>query len=100
MNFTKRWLFHSLPVAASSVLLVLAAYSSVGVTEADAYEPQVNCFPAITGPASLPAGLAGVAYTPVTFTGSGCGTPYVWTATGLPSGMSMSTDGVLSGTPV
>jgi hypothetical protein len=42
----------------------------------------------------------GVAITPVTFPGLyGGGAPYVFSATGLPAGLVMSTGGVLSGTP-
>ena len=63
----------------------------------------------ITGPTSLGDGQATVAYSSVTFGATG-GTAmefppqdrsgmYVWSATGLPNGMSMSVHGVLSGTP-
>jgi len=55
---------------------------------------------AVTGPSSLPTGMEGTVYGPVTFTASGgSGTGYTWSATGLPSGMSVSPGGVLSGTP-
>jgi len=51
------------------------------------------------GPLSLSAGILGVAYGPVTFQASG-GTGYVWSATGLPPGMSIdSSTGALGGTP-
>ena len=55
----------------------------------------------ITGPASLPTGTQGVAYGPVAFTATGgTGTGYTWSETGgLPTGMSFSPGGVLSGTP-
>jgi hypothetical protein len=63
----------------------------------------------ITSPSSLSAGQDSVAYTSVTFSATG-GTAmefppqdrsgmYVWSAIGLPTGMSMSVHGVLSGTP-
>ncbi len=48
----------------------------------------------------LPDGVAGQPYTQITmaaFNGLG---PYSWSATGLPSGLTMSSEGVLSGTPV
>ena len=48
---------------------------------------------------TLPAGTVGVPYGPVTLTASGGTPPYTWTATGLPAGLSLSTAGVLSGTP-
>ncbi len=54
----------------------------------------------ITGPASLPAGTVNVAYTATTITASGGTQPYVWSATGLPAGLSIgSASGVISGTP-
>jgi len=55
----------------------------------------------ITGPGSLSAGTAGVAYGPVTFTATaGTGAGYVWSASGLPAGMSINAStGALGGTP-
>ena len=54
------------------------------------------CSPSTT----LPAGTVGTAYSGVTFTATGgTGTGYTWSATGLPAGLSLSTTGVLSGTP-
>ena len=48
---------------------------------------------------SLPAGRINLAYT-TTLTGSGGATPYTWTATGLPTGLTLNpATGVLSGTP-
>ena len=44
--------------------------------------------------------VQGVSITPVTLVGSGgAGGPYTFSATGLPAGLTLSTDGVLSGTP-
>ena len=44
--------------------------------------------------------VQGVAITPVTMVGSGgAGGPYTFTATGLPTGLTMSTTGTISGTP-
>ena len=48
---------------------------------------------------SLANGQAGVAYTPVQLIASGGSGIYFWSATGLPPGLSVSTAGVLSGTP-
>ncbi|MDT3442954.1 MULTISPECIES: ExeM/NucH family extracellular endonuclease [unclassified Pseudofrankia] len=39
------------------------------------------------------------AITPLTLTASGGTAPYTWTATGLPAGLAISSDGVVSGTP-
>jgi hypothetical protein len=51
-------------------------------------------------PANLPQGIVGQVYpaTPVG-TVTGGASPYSWTATGLPAGMTLSAVGVLSGTP-
>jgi hypothetical protein len=44
--------------------------------------------------------VQGTAITPVTLTGTGgTGGPYTFTATGLPAGLSMSSNGTISGTP-
>jgi N-acetylneuraminic acid mutarotase len=55
--------------------------------------------PIITGPASLPAGIVGTQYQATTITASGGTVPYSWSATGLPPGLSISSSGVISGTP-
>jgi|GEM_PF-792494 len=48
---------------------------------------------------SLPGGTQGTAYPSTQLGATGGTTPYTWTATGLPSGLSLSSGGVLSGTP-
>ncbi|MEO8595199.1 MAG: putative Ig domain-containing protein, partial [Candidatus Solibacter sp.] len=46
------------------------------------------------------AAVQGVAITPVTMLGSGgAGAPFTFSATGLPAGLSMASDGTISGTP-
>ena len=53
-----------------------------------------------TAPPSLPWGRQYVAYYPaVTMQAAGGTPPYMWTATGLPLGMTMSSAGVLTGVP-
>ncbi|MGB7720281.1 MAG: putative Ig domain-containing protein [Bryobacteraceae bacterium] len=54
----------------------------------------------ITGPSSLPAGTETVYYGLVTFTSTGGLGAIAWKATGLPTGLTMSTGGMLAGTPV
>src|SRR6266849_5908893 len=49
--------------------------------------------------ASLPNGVISVAYTSTTLQAQSGIAPYNWTAAGLPAGLSLSTAGVLSGTP-
>ena len=47
---------------------------------------------------TLPSGTVSSAYSPVTLTAQGGTAPYVWTATGLPGGIMLSSSGQLSGT--
>jgi uncharacterized protein (TIGR03437 family) len=60
--------------------------------------------PAVTSSATLPAGIRGIAYTPVTLTAQG-GANYTWTVmagggtTGLPPGMTLTAAGKVQGTP-
>ncbi|HUA60071.1 MAG TPA: putative Ig domain-containing protein [Verrucomicrobiae bacterium] len=47
---------------------------------------------------TLPSGVAGTAYT-TTLTATGGDQPYTWTAPGIPTGLTLSAAGTLSGTP-
>src|SRR5262249_36067030 len=52
------------------------------------------------GSAPLPLGTMAAAYGPATLVAAGgTGGPYTWTATNLPTGLTLSSAGVLSGTP-
>ncbi|WP_436531749.1 ExeM/NucH family extracellular endonuclease [Actinoplanes sp. HUAS TT8] len=53
---------------------------------------------AVTGPGTQSA-TAGTAITPLTLVAKGGSSPYVWTALDLPSGLTISDSGVVSGTP-
>jgi hypothetical protein len=65
-----------------------------------AYSLTINPAPAITGPASLPVGVVGLAYPITNMTAAGGTLPYAWSATGLPTGLSIDAiTGVISGTP-
>ena len=64
----------------------------------------LNCSVTVNGPPAATCisitAVQNVAITPVTLTGSGgTGTGYTFTATGLPSGLSISSSGTISGTP-
>src|SRR5207244_1162443 len=52
----------------------------------------------VTNPGTQNA-TAGTAIAPLTLSASGGTAPYTWTAAGLPSGLTISPDGVVSGTP-
>ncbi len=54
----------------------------------------------VASPTTLPAATLNAAYTPITAMAGGGLPPYTWTATGFPTGMSVSIAyGVISGTP-
>ena len=55
--------------------------------------------PKIAAPAPLADGITDTEYSSVQFTASQGTEPITWTASGLPSGLSLSTSGLLSGTP-
>ena len=48
---------------------------------------------------SLPSGQADIAYGPTSLAATGGSGSYTWTASGLPAGLSISSDGVISGSP-
>ncbi len=52
----------------------------------------------VTNPGTRNA-TTGTAIEPLTLAASGGTTPYAWTATGLPAGLAVSADGVVTGTP-
>ena len=55
---------------------------------------------AVSGPAALPSGNAGLAYTATKVTASGGTGFYSWSATGLPANITIAADtGIISGTP-
>jgi uncharacterized protein (TIGR03437 family) len=86
--------------AGSPYTVVLTVEDSTGKTASMNYTLTVNSAAlTISGPASLPTGTAGSAYTATTVTASGGSGVYTFTATGLPSGLSISSAGVISGTP-
>lgn len=76
---------------------VIIAYSQIEVTIAPAGSLALSI---TTAAAPLGQGIVGTAYGPVSLTATGgAGPPYTWTATDLPSGLTLSVSGVLSGTP-
>jgi uncharacterized protein (TIGR03437 family) len=89
--------------AGTPFTVVVTATDGNGVTANKSYSLAVGAAisgPAITGPASLPAGTVNTAYSSTTVTASGGVGAYTWSATGLPSGLSIgSTTGAITGTP-
>lgn len=87
------------PTTAGVYTATFTVTDAVGATASRAYTFTIRSAPSVATPASLPAGSVGTAYTTTTFTGSGGLAPYTWSATGVPAGLTVSSAGVLSGTP-
>jgi predicted outer membrane repeat protein len=87
------------PLSQGNYSYVITVTDSAGQTASQAYSGTIAGQPSITGPASLPAGTVNVAYGPVSFSATYGTPPYSWYGSGLPSGLAVSTAGVLSGTP-
>lgn len=77
---------------------------SVTITDKCGNKGTLNCSVTVLPPVSANCvtinAVKGVAITPVTMVGSGgCGSPYTFSASGLPTGLSMAPNGTISGTP-
>lgn len=92
------------PTSAGSFTFTVRATDSAGCFGSRVYTIVINpaACPTITlSPTTLPAAIAGTPYGPVTITATGGTGPYTFavTAGALPPGLSLSTAGVISGTP-
>ena len=87
------------PTTAASSSFTITATDSSGATGSCAYSVTINVTITLS-PTSLPAGTVGTAYNQ-TITASGGGSPYTYATTSgtLPTGLTLSSGGVLSGTP-
>jgi hypothetical protein len=86
--------------AGSPYSVTVTVEDSTGNTAKMTYFLAVGSSLAITGPSSLPNGDVGEAYTSTTITANGGLPPYIWSATGLPAGLSIDiATGIISGTP-
>ncbi len=85
----------TLAVGSTATSTITATYS--GTSRTTTLTVTSSPSPVITTSA-LAVGTVGVAYSQ-TLAATGGMTPYSWSATGVPSGLSLSTAGVLSGTP-
>ena len=87
------------PKASGTFNTTVTATDANGQTGARAYAVQVAAPTIVVTPATLPSPAQGLAYS-ATFSASGGVAPYSFSATGtLPPGLSLTTGGVLSGTP-
>jgi hypothetical protein len=77
---------------------------TVTITDSKGSKGTLNCSITVAPPVTTACvsfdAIQGTAITPVSLTGSGgAGGSYTFTATGLPAGLTMSSSGVISGTP-
>lgn len=92
-------------LAAPGTAQVVAVDSSTGmVSNAVTFSiaappPSGTTFPLAITTTSLPSGKVGLAYQ-TNLSASGGTPPYLWTVSGLPTGLSPSSAGIISGTPV
>ena len=87
------------PPAAGPVSFNVSVTDSVGGSSTGLFTLTVNSALIITTTSPLPTATVGTAYN-VTFAASGgAGSPYTWSATGLPAWLTLSAAGVLTGTP-
>jgi large repetitive protein len=86
------------PAANGALSLNATVKDSAGATASGTFTLKVAPATLVITTAAMPNGVVGVAYA-LTFASSGGATPIRWSASGLPAGVVVSTDGVVSGTP-
>jgi len=108
LNLSTAGVISGTPTAGGSFSVIITVADSVSKTNATATLPITITYPTLTiTTSSLPNGILNTAYSPVTLAatgGSDSTANYSWTwaaaaSSSLPPGMSLSTAGVLSGTP-
>ncbi|HUK90091.1 MAG TPA: putative Ig domain-containing protein, partial [Blastocatellia bacterium] len=89
------------PTQTGSFQFTVSAMDANGCAGSAGYTLVINCPLIAVGPGSVPAGTAGVPYTSTQFSQTGAVGTVTFSETGaLPSGLSLSSAGVLSGTPL
>jgi hypothetical protein len=88
------------PTTAGTSNFTIKVADAAGGSASKAFALTINTVPAITTASPLPTGTIGTSYSQ-TFAVSGGTTPFTWSATSgtLPAGLTLSSAGVLSGTP-
>ncbi|HKV39207.1 MAG TPA: putative Ig domain-containing protein, partial [Blastocatellia bacterium] len=88
------------PTQTGSFPITVTVTDSAGCTGGKSYTLVISCGTITVNPASVSAGTAGVAYSTTTFTQTGGIGTITFSETGsLPAGLTLSSTGVLSGTP-
>jgi hypothetical protein len=86
------------PTAASSFTFQVKVSDSRQASATGSFTVRIAPAALVITTSSLPAGTVGTSYT-ATLAATGGTPPYTWSASGLPSGLSISSAGVISGTP-
>ncbi len=87
------------PTATGTKAVTITVRDSLGATSVQNLSVTINAAPTITTASPLPTGAVGTPYTTTIATSNGT-TPFTWTATGLPGGLTINAaTGVISGTP-
>jgi uncharacterized protein (TIGR03437 family) len=99
LSMTAAGVLNGTPNAAGTSAVTVTATDTIdSLTATHTYS--VIVFPALSViTASLPGGAAGLNYGPVTMAASGGSGQYLWSASGLPAGVTMTDSGVLTGIP-
>src|SRR5205814_1237478 len=100
LGLSSSGLISGTPTAENNFSFTVTATDSIGCSGSASYSVRI-CPAAITiNPATLPGGNIGTSYSQ-TLTGSGGTSPYTFaiTAGSLPNGLTLTTAGLLSGTP-
>ncbi|TDW97400.1 putative Ig domain-containing protein [Dinghuibacter silviterrae] len=86
------------PTAGGTFNFTITATDAGSFTGSQAYTLTVNAATIVVSPSSLPAATVGVSYSQ-SISATGGTSPYTYVATGLPAGLTLASDGTLSGTP-
>ncbi|MBI5281168.1 MAG: putative Ig domain-containing protein [Candidatus Solibacter usitatus] len=100
ITLTGLGLVSGVPAAGGAFSFTARATDAVGATGTASFSLSITDSLRITTAAPLPDGAVGNAYS-LTFAAAGGRAPYLWSITGgaLPAGLSLSAQGILSGTP-
>ncbi len=97
-TFNNTGLLQGTPNAVGTVVIAVTATNSIGSVGPTSFSLTIaGVAPTITSTSPLPTGVVGTGYS-FQFAATGT-TPLTWSATGLPSWASLSTSGLLTGTP-
>ena len=89
------------PTGSGTSSFTVGATDTVGNTGSHAYSVNIGTGVLVVAPAALPAGTQNTAYNQTVTASGGTGGPYTFTISSgaLPAGLTMSSAGVISGTP-